>query len=65
MKYFSSKLFDETIFRQSAQSTKCHFDEVTFRRNGSLDDVSFDEVSHLGENNPSDKMTLKSEQVGE
>ena len=25
----SSKLFDETIFRQCAQSTKCHFDEVS------------------------------------
>ena len=37
---FSSKLFDETIFQQCAQSTKCHFNEVTFRRNGSLDEVS-------------------------
>ena len=45
---FSSKLVDETIFRQCAQSTKCHFDEVTFRRNGSLDEVSFDEVSQSG-----------------
>ena len=44
---FSSKLFDEPFFRQSAQSTKCHFDEVTIRRNGSLSDVSFDEVSHF------------------
>ena len=45
--FFSSKLFDERVFRQCAQSTKCHFDEVTFRRNGSLDEVSFDEVSHF------------------
>ena len=37
---FSLKLFDETIFRQRAQSTKCHFQEVTFRRNSSLDKVS-------------------------
>ena len=44
---FSSKLFDETIFRQCGQSTKCHFDEVTFSRNGSLDEV-FDEVSRTG-----------------
>ena len=34
---FSSKLFDEPVFRQCAQSTKSHFDEVTFRQNGSLD----------------------------
>ena len=44
---FSSKLIDEPVFRQCAQSTKCHFDEVTFRRNGLLDEVSLDEVSHL------------------
>ena len=43
---FSSKLFDEPVFRQCAQLTKCHFDEETFRRNGLLDEVSFDEVSH-------------------
>ena len=42
---FSSKLFDEKIFRQCAQSTKCHFDEMT----GLLDEVSFNEVSHFGE----------------
>ena len=48
--FFSSKLFDEPVFRQCAQSTKCHFDEVTFRRNGSLDEVSFDEVSHFAVN---------------
>ena len=47
MIFFSSKLLDKPIFRQYAQSTKCHFDEVTFRRNGSLDEVSFDEVSHF------------------
>ena len=44
---FSSKLFDEPVFRQCAQWTKCHFDTVTFRRNGSLDEVSFDKVSHF------------------
>ena len=43
-----SKLLNEPIFRQCAQSTKCFFDEVSFRRNGSLDEVSFDEVSHFG-----------------
>ena len=42
---FFVKLFDETIFWQCAQLTKCHFDKVTFRRNGSLDKVSFNEVS--------------------
>ena len=45
--FFSSKLFDEPIFRQCAQSIKRHFDKVTFRRNSSLDEVSFDEVSHF------------------
>ena len=44
---FSSELFDEPIFRQCAQSTKCHFDEVTFRRNGSLDEVSHFVLSKL------------------